>query len=170
MTSRPAPGLTWLNGADEAAVRQALHEICAAPGWTAALLAGRPYRDPAALLAASDRATAALDGAGLAAALDAHPPIGRPAPGDAVSAREQRGMAGAAPELRAEMTELNLRYQEVFGHVFLICATGLGAEEMRDALRRRLTHTPEAEAETVRGELAKINRIRLTRLTEENRP
>jgi 2-oxo-4-hydroxy-4-carboxy-5-ureidoimidazoline decarboxylase len=169
VTSSSTPGLTWFNDADEAAARQALHEVCAAPAWGETLLAGRPYPDPAALLTASDRVMAALGEDGLAAALAGHPPIGRPRPGDPVSAREQRGMADAPAALRAEMLELNLRYQDVFGHVFLICATGLSAGQLRDALRRRLTHPPETERETVRAELAKINRIRLTRLTEESR-
>jgi 2-oxo-4-hydroxy-4-carboxy-5-ureidoimidazoline decarboxylase len=172
VTSTPTPGLTWFNGADEAAAREALHEVCAAPEWAAALLAGRPYPDTEALLAASDRAMAALRDSGLAAAIAGHPPIGRPRPGDPVSAREQRGMAGASEDLRAELLELNLRYQDVFGQVFLICATGLTGEQMRDALRARMGNTPEAEREIVRTELAKINRIRLVRLirpTEEPR-
>ena len=90
-----------------------------------------------------------------------HPPIGRPKPGDPTSAREQRGMAGASEELKAEMLELNLAYQERFGHVFLICATGLTGEQMRDAVRDRIGNSPEQEREIVRTELGKINRIRL---------
>jgi 2-oxo-4-hydroxy-4-carboxy-5-ureidoimidazoline decarboxylase len=77
-------------------------------------------------------------------------------------------MAGASEELRAEMLELNLAYQERFGHVFLICATGRTGEQMRDALRERIAHTPEREREIVRAELGRINRIRLTRLLEED--
>uniref|UniRef100_UPI0028683B27 2-oxo-4-hydroxy-4-carboxy-5-ureidoimidazoline decarboxylase n=1 Tax=Streptomyces phytophilus TaxID=722715 RepID=UPI0028683B27 len=69
-------------------------------------------------------------------------------------------------ELRAEVRELNLAYEERFGHVLLICATGLGAGRMRDALRARLGNAPEREREIARGELGKINRIRLTRLVE----
>ncbi len=75
-------------------------------------------------------------------------------------------MAGAPEALRAEMLELNLAYQERFGQVFLICATGLTAEEMRDAVQGRLGNTPEREAEIVRAELGRINRIRLARLAE----
>lgn len=95
-----------------------------------------------------------------------HPPIGRPRPGDPASAREQRGMAGAPDGLKAEMLELNLAYQEKFGHVFLICATGRTAEQMRDAVRERLGNAPEQEREIVRTELGKINRIRLARLVD----
>ena len=170
MTSPSTPGLTWFNDADEATARQALHAVCAAPAWGEVLLAARPYPDAGALLAAADAALAGLDETGLDAALAGHPAIGRPKPGDPVSAREQRGMAGASAELKAEMLELNLRYQDTFGHVFLICATGLTGEQLRDALRTRLTRSAEAERETVRAELAKINRIRLARLTEEPRP
>ncbi len=69
------------------------------------------------LLAASDAATARLTAADLADAMAGHPPIGRPKPGDPTSSREQR-MAGASEELKTEMLELNLAYQERFGHVF----------------------------------------------------
>ena len=76
-------------------------------------------------------------------------------------------MAGASDELKAEMLELNLAYQEKFGHVFLICATGLTGEQMRDAARERIGNSPGTEREIVRTELTKINRIRLAALAEK---
>lgn len=76
-------------------------------------------------------------------------------------------MAGASEELKTEMLELNLAYQERFGHVFLICATGATGEQMRDAVKSRIGNSPEQEREIVRTELGKINRIRLTRLVRE---
>lgn len=75
-------------------------------------------------------------------------------------------MAGASEELKAELLELNLAYQEKFGHVFLICATGATGEQMRDAVRVRIQNSDEKEREIARGELVKINRIRLARLVE----
>lgn len=77
-------------------------------------------------------------------------------------------MAGASEELKAEMLELNLAYQERFGHVFLICATGATGEQMRDAMKARIGNDTRTEREIVRTELGKINRIRLTRLAEED--
>lgn len=77
-------------------------------------------------------------------------------------------MAGASEELKAEMLELNLAYQERFGHVFLICATGATGEQMRDAMKARIGNDTGTEREIVRTELGKINRIRLTRLAEED--
>ncbi|MCB5179436.1 2-oxo-4-hydroxy-4-carboxy-5-ureidoimidazoline decarboxylase [Streptomyces antimicrobicus] len=166
MTSSSTPGLSRFNALDDSAAAAALHEVCASSAWGSKLLAQRPYATADDLFAASDAAMAELTAADLAEAMAGHPPIGRPKPGDPTSAREQRGMAGASEELKSELLELNLAYQEKFGHVFLICATGATGEQMRDALRIRIENTAETEREIARGELVKINRIRLTRLAE----
>jgi len=166
-TSTP-PGLTRFNALEEHAAFAALHEACASTAWARRLLAARPYSTSDELYAVSDAATAELTAEDLAEAMAGHPPIGRPKEGDPTSAREQRGMAGATEELKAEMLELNLAYQERFGHVFLICATGRTGEQMRDAVKERIGNAPEQEREIVRTELGKINRIRLARLVEED--
>ncbi|MFI1364515.1 2-oxo-4-hydroxy-4-carboxy-5-ureidoimidazoline decarboxylase [Streptomyces griseochromogenes] len=166
-TSTP-PGLARFNVLEEHAALAALHEACASAEWGRRLLAARPYATADDLYAASDAAMAELGTADLEEAMAGHPPIGRPKPGDPTSAREQAGMAGAAEELKAEMLELNLAYQDRFGHVFLICATGRTGEQMRDALKERIGNAPEREREIVRTELGKINRIRLARLVEED--
>ncbi|MGC5395068.1 2-oxo-4-hydroxy-4-carboxy-5-ureidoimidazoline decarboxylase [Streptomyces sp. DT20] len=167
MTSSSTPGLARFNTLADREAAAALHEVCASAAWGRAILSGRPYATAEALFRASDTATAALDAQDLAEAMAGHPPIGRPKPGDPTSSREQRGMAGATEELKTEMLELNLAYQERFGHVFLICATGATGEQMRDALKTRSGNSPEEERGHVRTELGKINRIRLTRLVTE---
>lgn len=165
--SSSPPGLDRFNALERHVAGAALREACASVEWGRRLLAGRPYATTDDLLIASDAAMAQLSTEDLQEAMSGHPPIGRPKPGDPTSAREQRGMAGASDELRAEMLELNLAYQDRFGHVFLICATGLTGEQMRDAVKERIGNPPEREREIVRAELGKINRIRLTRLVDE---
>ncbi|WP_320776764.1 2-oxo-4-hydroxy-4-carboxy-5-ureidoimidazoline decarboxylase [Streptomyces sp. CRN 30] len=167
-TTSPPPGLARFNTLAPDAARAALHEACAATAWGERLLAARPYATEADLYAASDAATAALTAPDLDQAMAGHPPIGRPKPGDPTSSREQAGMAGASDALKAEMLELNLAYQEKFGHVFLICATGRTGEQLRDAVEERIGNSPEEEREIVRTELGKINRIRLARLVEQD--
>lgn len=167
MTSGTTPGLARFNTSAESAAQAELHEVCASSAWGSKILAQRPFAGSESLFEASDAAMAELSTEDLAEAMAGHPPIGRPKPGDPTSSREQRGMAGASEELKAEMLELNLAYQDRFGHVFLICATGASAEQMRDALKGRIGNTAEQEREIVRTELGKINRIRLTRLVEE---
>ncbi|MFE7126288.1 2-oxo-4-hydroxy-4-carboxy-5-ureidoimidazoline decarboxylase [Streptomyces sp. NPDC057617] len=167
-TPAPTPGLVRFNTLSDSAFLALLHEVCASEAWGRKLLARRPYATEEGLFAAADTVMGELADTDLAEAMAGHPPIGRPKPGDPVSSREQRGMAGASGALRAEMLELNLAYQERFGHVFLICATGATGEEMRDALRERLAHTPERERAIARAELGKINRIRLAGLVAED--
>ncbi|MFF8369270.1 2-oxo-4-hydroxy-4-carboxy-5-ureidoimidazoline decarboxylase [Streptomyces lydicus] len=166
VTPEPPSGLARFNSADDSTARAVLHEVCASRVWGSKVLARRPYATTDALFAASDAAMAELTAEDLAEAMAGHPPIGRPKPGDPTSSREQSGMAGASDELKTEMLELNLAYQEKFGHVFLICASGRTGEQMRDAVRNRIDNTPEQEREIVRVELGKINRIRLTRIAE----
>ncbi|GHB11148.1 2-oxo-4-hydroxy-4-carboxy-5-ureidoimidazoline decarboxylase [Streptomyces termitum] len=167
MTSGTTPGLTRFNTTADSEALAALHEVCSSSAWGSKILAQRPFPTAEALFLASDAAMAELTAEDLAEAMAGHPPIGRPKEGDPTSTREQSGMAGASDALKAEMLELNLAYQDRFGHVFLICATGLTGERMRDAVRERIGNSPEAERETVRTELGKINRIRLARLAEE---
>ncbi|MEU9594792.1 2-oxo-4-hydroxy-4-carboxy-5-ureidoimidazoline decarboxylase [Streptomyces sp. NPDC048193] len=166
MTSTSASGLARFNALEETAALAELHEACASTAWARQLITARPFTTPEDLYAASDAAMAELTTADLEEAMAGHPPIGRPKPGDPTSSREQAGMAGASADLKAEMLELNLAYQEKFGHVFLICATGRTGEQMRDAVKERIGNSPEQEREIVRTELGKINRIRLARLLD----
>ncbi|MFJ6480182.1 MULTISPECIES: 2-oxo-4-hydroxy-4-carboxy-5-ureidoimidazoline decarboxylase [unclassified Streptomyces] len=166
MTSSPTPGLTRFNTLDDGAATAELHEVCASSAWGSKMLAQRPFATAESLFAANEAAMAELTADDLGEAMGGHAPIGRPKPGDPTSAREQRGMAGASEELKNELLELNLAYQDKFGHVFLICATGATGEFMRDAVKVRIDNSPEQEREIARGELVKINKIRLTRLVE----
>ncbi|WP_335979661.1 2-oxo-4-hydroxy-4-carboxy-5-ureidoimidazoline decarboxylase [Streptomyces sp. CA2R106] len=164
MTTSASPGLARFN-ADRDRAAELLHEVCAARAWAAAVAAGRPYARLDDLLAASDAAMAALTAADLREAVAGHPPIGRPTPGDAQSAREQGGVGGGE---RAELHRLNLAYEQAHGQVFLICATGRTGAEMLAALKERIGNSAAAEREIVRAELGRINRIRLTRRIEED--
>jgi 2-oxo-4-hydroxy-4-carboxy-5-ureidoimidazoline decarboxylase len=151
---------------DDELLRSALRECCAAELWVNRIIAGRPYPDEAALLSASDVATTELDNSGLDDALAGHPRIGeRAAAGHgAWSRQEHSGVAGAGADLRAELAAANAAYEQRFGHVYLVCATGKSAEEMLVICRSRLTNDPDTEHDVVRTELASINRLRLGKL------
>lgn len=58
----------------------------------------------------------------------------------------------------------NRKYEEKFGHVYLVCATGRSAHELLAILEERLDNDAETERRVLRVELTKINRIRLGRL------
>jgi len=60
----------------------------------------------------------------------------------------------------------NRAYEERFGYLFLICASGRSAAEMLGELRRRLENEPAEELRLAAAEQAKITRLRLDRLVE----
>lgn len=64
----------------------------------------------------------------------------------------------------AALSDGNRRYEEKFGHVFLVCATGKSADQMLAILRSRLANGPEAELAIAAGEQKKITRLRLAEL------
>ena len=172
----PEGGLAAFDAAPAAELRVRLHSCCAADAWGRQLIEGRPFRSEAALYAASDRATAALDEDGLQQALAGHPRIGDRAAahgGDGRSAAwsrgEQAGVATAGETLLAELATANAAYEQRFGHVYLVCASGRDAAELLAVCQSRLDNDPETERGVVVQELAKINRIRLEKLLEELR-
>src|SRR5690242_8630831 len=135
-------GLTQFNDLSDALGEDALRACCAAPEWIAAVSQGRPYEDRASLHRASYAALEALDWSGVLAALDAHPRIGERVAGTGTEAAwsraEQSGMDTATAETKAGLVEANRAYEERFGHVFLIFATGTTDAEMLAAARTRL--------------------------------
>jgi allantoicase len=161
-------GLRWLNSLPEGQAGQVLASCCRSRAWVGRMAAGRPYADADALLGESDRAVRALGRDDLAEALAGHPRIGERAAGlsteAAWSRQEQAGAGDAGAEVRAALQAGNRTYEERFGHVFLISASGRPAEELLAALRDRLGNDPDTEWGVVAEELLKINRLRLERL------
>lgn len=149
--------------AEEAAQR--LTTCMNAPAWVATVVAGRPYPDRAALLAAAGRLGAELSDEDLALALSRHPRIGEratgPGPEAAHSAAEQSGVDPADAELADRLRAGNLAYEKKFDRVFLIRAAGRSGPEILAALTERLDNDPATEAEVVREQLAQIACLRL---------
>ena len=133
------------------------------------MLAAAPFRDVDALLDQADRVLAELPDAEIDAALDGHPRIGGPVD-DASSAREQAGVATAGDDIRAELAARNRDYEDKFGYVYLVCASGRTAEELLAILTERLENDPDTERRVMRSELNKINRLRLQRLLSKDAP
>lgn len=152
--------LDAFNNAEPSVAEHDLLACCAARRWADELLARRPYHDLAQLRSVSEQVLTALDWPDVEQALAAHPRIGERAPGQSTEAAWSRAeQAGATPG--DELVAANREYEERFGHVFLICATGLSGADMLTALRQRLGNEPDAERDVVRDELRKIVDLRL---------
>lgn len=161
-----ALGLDGFNALSDRQRMHALFEVCSSPIWARRVLAGGPFGDVDAVLDRADRVLAELPDAELDAALDGHPRIGD-RPDNPSSQREQAGMAAADAAVKTELAERNRQYEDRFGYVYLVCASGRSAEELLAILTDRLGNDPETERRVMRNELAKINRLRLQRLLSE---
>jgi 2-oxo-4-hydroxy-4-carboxy-5-ureidoimidazoline decarboxylase len=164
-------GLRRLHELAPARAQAQLLACCASQQWARAVVAARPYPDRRALLAFAGQV---LDGLGwdeVRHALDAHPRIGERATGTrpeaAWSRREQAGMDGATTQVRAALAEANRAYEQRFGHVFLIFASGRTDAQMLAAASQRLGNDEATERGVVRGELSRIVALRLERLLDE---
>ncbi|MFF0607968.1 2-oxo-4-hydroxy-4-carboxy-5-ureidoimidazoline decarboxylase [Nocardia tengchongensis] len=151
-------------------LRPDLLTCCDVPAWADSLLADRPYADIDGVLARADELAGALTGADVDRALAAHPRIGErvggTGTGSAWSRQEQAGV-GQDAAVAAQLLDGNRAYEQRFGRVFLICATGLSAEQILTNLRERLTNDDAAEAAVVAGELRKIAVLRLRKVFEQ---
>ena len=178
--------LTWFNQLPPRAAWQTLLECCSAPGWAEHMTAGRPYSSAEDAIRQSGAIVAALSAADLAEALAGHRRIGeRPdtsqactsqhsasqhgtsqPPARAVdwSSQEQSGVDADDTATTRALAAANLEYEQRFGHIYLVCASGRTGQELLALLRGRLANKPEDEWQVVRTELQKINAIRLQRL------
>jgi 2-oxo-4-hydroxy-4-carboxy-5-ureidoimidazoline decarboxylase len=163
-TEQTLGGLDWLNGLPRDEAVEVLLGCCAAPGWARRVAEGRPHRTTAGLLAAADAAWADRGPGELDAAMAGHPRIGdRGARVPAWSRQEQSGV-GSDPGALEALHDANVAYERQFGHVFLICATGRGPDEILAELRRRMANDRSTEREVAAAEIGKINAIRLRKL------
>ena len=145
------------NAAPAQDAERAVLACCASKPFAKAIAGGRPYPDPAALLAAVDATFETLSWDDIVESMNEHPRIGDRTVSGGMSAAEQSGAAAASDEVRQGLADGNLAYEQRFGHVFLICASGLSGQEMLDQLRARLENDEEAERTVVRAELTEDN-------------
>jgi 2-oxo-4-hydroxy-4-carboxy-5-ureidoimidazoline decarboxylase len=154
--------LESFNAAPEHEAAAAMLACCASHRFAAAMAAGRPYPSAAAAQAAVESVFESLSWSDVLEAMDGHPRIGARVSGQ--SAAEQSGVTDSA---RAALAAGNVEYEERFGHVFLICATGLGGAEMLAALRRRLANDETAERLVASAELRAITVLRVGKALAE---
>lgn len=159
--------LDQLNKAPAADLRPDLLACCDVPAWADAILEARPYGDLDALVAVADKAARGFDRADVDRALAQHPRIGERAAGqDTGSKWSRQEQSGVDADAKEALLEGNRAYEDRFNRVFLICATGLSAEQILANLRNRLDNDEAEEAAVVADELRKIALLRLRKLVD----
>ncbi len=170
-------GLAAFTRLDRAEARAALRACCGSRRWIESMLGERPYVRARELFAAAERAFDALADDDWREAFAAHPRIGdlealrqrdgHPGSSVTLERAEQSGAVAASAATLAALAAGNEAYQQRFGHLFLICARGRSAEEMLEALHRRLPNGPARELAIAAEEQRKIAVLRLEKLLRE---
>jgi OHCU decarboxylase len=160
--------LEELNALPPAAAERELSKCCGATRWTAAMAARRPFRSADQVLLAAEDVWWSLEGGDWLEAFSHHPRIGGRAGGWAKD--EQSGTRGASARMLKTLADLNHEYERKFAHVFLICATGKGADEILRQLERRIHSDPATELRIAAAEQAKITRLRLEKVLSRPSP
>jgi 2-oxo-4-hydroxy-4-carboxy-5-ureidoimidazoline decarboxylase len=154
--------LAAFNAAPAEQAAAAMLACCAARRFAAAMTAGRPYPTLAGAELAVDSVFATLTWTDVLEAMDAHPRIGARVSG--ASAAEQ---SGVGDDTRAALAAGNAEYEQRFGYVYLICASGLSGEQLLAALRQRLGNEAAAERAVATDELRKITVLRVRKALAE---
>ncbi|MBU3062637.1 2-oxo-4-hydroxy-4-carboxy-5-ureidoimidazoline decarboxylase [Nocardia sp. NEAU-G5] len=152
------PGEDW---------RVSLTGVVGVEEWVRAVDSARPYADRDTLLELAEGQVLALSPEQVRAALADHPRIGASTAPGSQAAREQSGVDPADAELAAALREGNLAYEDKFGLIYLVCASGRTGHEMLADCLARLDNDPDAEILVTRRELAAIARKRLERMVTQ---
>jgi 2-oxo-4-hydroxy-4-carboxy-5-ureidoimidazoline decarboxylase len=135
------------------------------------MVARRPYVNVGHLIGIARAYWMALGTADWREAFAHHPRIGdleslrrRFASTADLAAREQAGVGAASRAVLEALAVGNRAYEERFGYIFIVFASGRTAEEMLALLRDRLSHSPEVELKVAAEEQWKIMRLRLDRM------
>jgi len=163
--------LKSLNALPAAEASQEFLKCCGSSRWAAAMTERRPYESLDELTRAANDMWWALEQSDWLEAFHSHPKIGQEKAAAEVSAQskqwsgqEQAGVQIATQKTLDSLAQLNQDYEQKFGFIFIVCATGKSAAEMLELLRERVGNEPDAELRIASAEQAKITEIRLKKL------
>ena len=160
-----------LNAFPAAEAEKALLQCCGSKRWAREMVLARPYQNAETLIATANDTWWSLEAEDWLEAFRSHPKIGEKKAAAPVSdqsrkwsGQEQAGVSNASQETVDALAALNHAYEEKFGFIFIICATGKTSEEMLSALRKRFDNAPAAELSIAAAEQSKITELRLKKL------
>jgi OHCU decarboxylase len=150
---------------------EALMKCCGSDRWAAQLADARPFEDLEALISRAGVIWRGLTPADWLEAFSHHPKIGGKKAEQSQteqernwSEQEQSAAATTKAELLEELEQLNRAYEDRFGYIFIVCATGKSTDQMIGLLRARTENDPETELRIAAEEQQKITELRLRKL------
>jgi OHCU decarboxylase len=165
--------LARLNQLPPEKAEQRFLDCCGSSDWARRMAAARPFAMIENLYRRAADIWFSLPVADHLEAFAAHPKIGTKQSGAGQNRKsakwsrgEQAGVESVDQTTHEQLTEANRLYEEKFGFIFIVCATGKTAAEMLAICRARLGNSVETELQIAAEEQAKITEIRLNKLLE----
>ncbi len=152
-------------------LREELKRCCGSDEWTRQMSAFFPVKNETELFLKAESVWNDLEKKDWLEAFTHHPKIGdvasltkKFASTAQWASGEQSAVNNASQDIIAALAEGNRLYEDKFGFIFIVCATGKSAEEMLDLLQKRLPNNKDEEIIIAAGEQNKITKIRLQKL------
>jgi len=147
---------------------RAILPCCGSENWAAGMASKRPIQDELSLMETSDTIWQGLGEPDWLEAFRSHPRIGESraeinsvAQSSAWSEQEQQKAASADEAMKLALKWGNREYEQKFGRIFIVCATGKSSSEILEILRRRLHNDEATELQQAAEEQRQIMHIRL---------
>lgn len=167
--------LEQLNQCTSLAAMEWFERCCAAHLWCQKMTQARPFKDVQQMLDVASHLWHEMQESDLLEAYAAHPMIGdiqslkaKYANTVQTASKEQAGALTANIETLHALKSLNERYYQQNGFIFIICASGLSAQQMLEALSLRINNSREEEIANAAKEQLKITLLRLTKFIESS--
>ena len=151
--------------------KELLTQCCGSSSWVDKMLTIFPVDDLVELLEAAEQKWDECPEKEQMMAFEHHPKIGdinslkeKFADTAAWAEVEQSSVISSNEKTLHQLAKANEEYENKFGFIFIVCATGKSAEEMLTDLHLRINNSKEEEIKIAAVEQLKITKLRLEKL------
>ena len=151
--------------------KELLLQCCGSSQWVNKMLNAFPVEDLVDLLETAEEKWYQCNVEDWKEAFEHHPKIGdinslkeKSASTKELALSEHSGVNDADENTLQQLAHANKEYEQKFGFIFIVCATGKTAKEMLGMLQTRLQNTEENEIKIAAEEQIKITKLRLEKL------
>jgi len=160
-----------LNGLDSSEAAAQFNLCCGATNWIKIMNQSRPFQNKNEVYQQAESIWLSLSSEDWLEAFTHHPKIGninslrkKFQNTKSISKNEQSGVNNATKSTLKNLAESNQLYEDKFGFIFIVCATGKSSDEMLALIKMRLNNNAKIEMQNAAKEQNKITQLRLKTL------
>ena len=160
-----------LNALTPSEANEQFELCCGASNWVEKMNQNRPFQDKNEVYQQAESIWFSLSSEDWLEAFTHHPKIGdidslrkKFHNTKSISKNEQSGVNDVEKSTLNNLAKSNQLYEDKFGFIFIVCATGKSADEMLALIKMRLNKNAETEMQNAAKEQNKITQLRLEKL------